>query len=276
MSFRTIHLGLVVDDAPIAYGVADYAVSFCEREKAHLTVQLAVPLFDLPTGRILPLVHAVVDEVNEERLTKAKAAQDHVETSARLAGTTVDCRIVQKPYVETRDTFVAAARMSDLVILCRPTALLSSEQGIIEGVFFSSGRPVLVVPPDWTRGAAFNRIVIAWDGGPQAARAVGDAMPLLEKAEEVEIVCITPDVRKSMAGGDLAQHLVRHCRALKLTELPTVFDDIGMTLRNHLSTITPDLLVMGAYAHSRLFQLILGGVTDSMVGDATLPVLYSH
>jgi nucleotide-binding universal stress UspA family protein len=63
---------------------------------------------------------------------------------------------------------------------------------------------------------------------------------------------------------------------LKLTELPTVFGDIGMTLRNHLSTVTPDLLVMGAYAHSRLFQFVLGGVTDSMVGDATLPVLYSH
>jgi nucleotide-binding universal stress UspA family protein len=276
MSFRTIYLGLVVDDAPVAYGVADYAVSFCDREKAHLSVQLAVPVFDLPTGRILPLVHAVVDEVNGERLAKARAAQDHIETSARLAAVTVDCRIVQKPYADTRDVFVAAARMSDLVILCKPTALLSSEQGIIESVFFGSGRPVLVVPPDWTRGAVFRRIVIAWDGGAQAARAVGDAMPLLEKAEEVEIVCITPDAKKSVAGGDLAQHLARHCRVLKLTELQATFGDPGMTLRNHLSTVTPDLLVMGAYAHSRLFELVLGGVTDSMVGDATLPVFYSH
>jgi nucleotide-binding universal stress UspA family protein len=276
MAYRTIHLGLVIDDEPLSQVVADYALSFCDREKAHITAQLAVPILDLPSARLLPLVHAVIDEVNERRLDKATAERERIEVSARLAGVMTDCNIMQQHYIQIRDSFVAGARLSDLIILPRPTALLSSEQGIIEAILFGSGRPVLVVPPDWTRGSAFRRIVVAWDGGQYAARAIGDAMPLLAKADEVEIVCIGPDANKSMAGADLAQHLSRHCKMPKLTELQIEFGDAGRTLRDHLATVTPDLLVMGAYAHSRFLQFILGGVTSSMLSDATLPVFYSH
>jgi nucleotide-binding universal stress UspA family protein len=96
------------------------------------------------------------------------------------------------------------------------------------------------------------------------------------RAEEVEIVCIGPEGDKSAAGADFAQHLSRHCRNVKLTELPLTFNDAGRTLCDHGHTVTPDLLVMGAYAHSRLLQVVLGGVTDTMLRHAPVPVLYSH
>lgn len=276
MLYRTVHLALIVEDDPVPQAVADHAISFCERDGAHLSVHLAASVFHIPSGRLVPLVHAVVDQVNADRLAKANAERERVEASGRLAGLTMDCSVVQQPYQEVRASFIREVRQGDLVIMPRPNGMLSYDQSIVEGMIFGTGRPVLIVPVEWKRAAAYGRIVVAWDGGQRAARAVGDALPLLVRAEEVEIVCIGPEGDKSAAGADFAQHLSRHCRNVKLTELPLTFNDAGRTLCDHVHTVTPDLLVMGAYAHSRLVQFVLGGVTDTMLRDAPVPVLYSH
>ena len=276
MSFRTVHLGMIIHDAPPPLAVADYALAFCEGERAHLTAHVATPVIGWPGAQILPLLHAAIEQMNARRLERAEAERQRIEASALLLGITADCHVSQKPFAAIRSEFVAAARLSDLVILPRPAGILSSEQGLVEDVLFGSGRPVLVVPAEWTRGPIFDRIVVAWDGGQQAARAIGDAMPLLQRAKEVEIVCVSSDADKSAAGADLAQYLARQCSALKLTELPTVFADAGMTLRNHLATVTPDLMVMGAFAHSRFREFVLGGVTSTMLSEAKVPVFYAH
>ena len=276
MRYKTVHLVLVADEEQLAQSVADCAISFCEREDAHLSVHLAAPILDVPSGRLVPLVHAVLDQVNEERNAKANAERERNETTARLAGDTSDFSIVQKPYVQVRADFIFAGRQGDLIIMPRPIGALSFEQGIVEGMIFGTGRPVLVVPADWKPAPRFDRIVVAWDGGQRAARAIGDALPLLSRAAEVEVVCVTAEANKTAAGADLAQHLTRHCRNLKLTELQIMYNDAARTLSEHLHTVTPDLLAMGAYAHPRLLQFVLGGVTDTMLREAKVPVLYSH
>jgi nucleotide-binding universal stress UspA family protein len=276
MTYKTVHLALAVEDEPIPHSVADYALSFCDRERAHLSVHLAALVVDVPSGRLVPLVHAMLDVANEERLSKANVERERIETSARLSGITCDCEVVQKPYPQVRAELISTGRLGDLIIVQRPAGFLSFEKGIVEGIIFGTGRPVLVVPAEWKGAANFNRIVVAWDGGQKAARAVGDASPLLEKSTEVEIVCVTSEANKSAAGADLAQHLARHCGNIKLTELEITYNDAARTLNDHLHTVTPDLLVMGAYAHPRLLQFVLGGVTDTMLRGATLPVLYSH
>src|SRR3954469_10941976 len=110
MRYKTVHLVLIADEEPPAHSVADCAISFCEREYAHLSVHLAAPILDVPSGRIVPLIHAVLDQVNEERLARASAERERIETSARLAGVTWDFSIVQKPYVQARSEFISAGR----------------------------------------------------------------------------------------------------------------------------------------------------------------------
>jgi nucleotide-binding universal stress UspA family protein len=105
---------------------------------------------------------------------------------------------------------------------------------------------------------------------------VGDAMPLLARAEEIEIACVGPDKAQSVPGADLAQHLARHCPNVKLVEVPIIHADAGRTLIERLEISRPDLLVMGAYGHSRLVQFVLGGVTETMLEQAKVPVLYSY
>jgi nucleotide-binding universal stress UspA family protein len=98
-------------------------------------------------------------------------------------------------------------------------------------------------------------------------------MPLLTRAEGIEIVCVVPDTTKSVAGADLATHLARHCRNVTITNLPTLHGDVCRTLHSHAITMRANLLVMGAYAHPKVLQIVLGGVTSGVLSEAELPVL---
>ena len=276
MSVMTICLAMIAERETVATGAIDYAVAFAEQERAHLSCRIAPPEVNLPSARVLPMVRALVEQVNAERLAAAQALRAKVETAARLAGVPVDCEILSDHYLEAREKVVAGARASDYVVLPQAGGALSAETGLIEGVLFGCGRPAIVVPRQWTMGATAKRIVVAWDGGARAARAVGDAMDFLESAEEVEIVSVAPDGGKKLEGADLAEHLSRHCRRLKLTELPLAHADAGRTIRDYTETTRPDLLVMGAFAHSRLLQFVVGGVTSTMLGEAKVPVLYAY
>jgi hypothetical protein len=97
---------------------------------------------------------------------------------------------------------------------------IKSVWNMIEAMLFTSGRPIVIVPPDWERGARLEKVVIAWDGSGRAARAVGDAMPMLTRAEQVEIVYVSPGALKSIPSAGLSAHLARHCKKVTVAELP--------------------------------------------------------
>jgi nucleotide-binding universal stress UspA family protein len=225
---------------------------------------------------MIPLVRALVEEVNAERQAAARETESRITTAARLAGVVAETHIFQDLYAEMRDSLAAAARLSDVIILTKSPTFFSLERDLIETLLFTSGRPVIVVPSQLAHPIGFGKIVVAWDGSARAARAVGDAMPLLTKAAQVEVVCVTSEAGKSVAGADLANHLARHCRNVTLTELPLKHDDAARAIEEHLASTRADLLVMGAFANSRLLQFVLGGVTSSMLDRAEIPVLFSY
>lgn len=276
MTFKAVYFNSWVHEGRISWTALEYAIAFCESEKAHLTAHLISPPLVLPTAKIVPLVHALVDTVNTERHEKAELEKGEVMARARLKGVNLSCDLFEGPYSKARADFIATARLSDCIILPKPNGLLSLQRDFVETVLFGSGRPVIVVPNKWQKGPVFQRIAVAWDGGREAARAVGDAMPLLAKADEIEIVCATPEPRKNLSGADLARHLSRHYRTVRLTELPLLFADAGMTLRNYLSAAPPDLFVMGAYGHPRPLEFVMGGATSMILSEAQVPIFYSH
>jgi len=144
-------------------------------------------------------------------------------------------------------------------------------------VTFDSGRPVMTFPANYT-GSVFNgRAVVAWDGGRAAARALADAMQILEAEAEVEIVSVgRSPLADSMPGIDVATVLDRHDVKVILTELPREKRPIAETLVDHCEKIGASLLVMGAYEHSPLREGLIGGVTHDIALNAKLPVLMSH
>ena len=265
MAITSVLLALLAEDVSPPDAVMQYAVALCDRQRAHLSCKVITPTLDLPVGRLAPLAQAVVDELNDERRKRAEESIARLEAAALVSGVTTDARTIQAPYAVARAELITTSRATDLIILSQS-----------KGVLFGAGRPVLVVPADWENECQFKRIVVAWDGGARAARAVGDALPFIEMAEEVEVVCVADRDERSVAGADLTEYLARHCPRVRLTELAVRHDDAGWTLRDHVDYVKPDLVVMGAYAHARVIQFVIGGVTSQMLQYATTPVLYSY
>jgi nucleotide-binding universal stress UspA family protein len=121
-------------------------------------------------------------------------------------------------------------------------------------------------------------VLLAWDGGRTAARAVGDAMPFLEKAKQVEVVIVGAKPPKSdeVPGADLGEHLARHGITTTVKRITAPDNNVASTILSHAADSSADLIVMGGYGHSRLREFVLGGVTRGLLESMTVPVLMSH
>jgi nucleotide-binding universal stress UspA family protein len=170
------------------------------------------------------------------------------------------------------------ARLRDLTIVPVP-ADNDVDQWCAETVVFQSGRPVLIVPEDQQHTEAkLDAIAIAWDFSRTAARAVADAIPLLERAKTVRILCATNEksFNSSRASSELATHLSRHGISAIVDEVDAAGRAIGDVMTRFIAANQIDLLVMGAYGHSRFREFILGGATESMMSRPPVPTFLSH
>lgn len=149
-----------------------------------------------------------------------------------------------------------------------------------EQVVLTAGRPVLLVPyaGEWT--AIGRRVLVGWDASREATRAVNDALPLLRTAEQVTVLAIDPESSGAhhgeIPGADIALHLARHGVRATIERSTSGGIGIGNALLSRASDLAADLLVMGAYGHSRVRELLLGGATRTVLESMTVPVLMSH
>ena len=190
MAIKSVLLGFVSEEHAPSERVFTYALDFVAHFKAHLTIGFCVPKIEISVTLPVDPVRALVSGANSEREERAKSLADKHLAAARLAGVTASARIMHAAYPRARDQIVRAARVNDLTIVQRSAGALSLEKDLAEECLFNSGRPILTVPPDWTRRFALKKLMVAWDGSAQAARAVGDAMLLLAAAETVTVVSV--------------------------------------------------------------------------------------
>jgi len=137
---------------------------------------------------------------------------------------------------------------------------------------------VLVVPYIQKGGLKLDRAIVAWDGSRSAARAIGDAMPLLAKAKAVEVVIVASERPKSdeVTGADIGHHLARHGLKIEVKRIVATDTGVADTLLSHAADTAADFMVMGGYGHSRLREFVLGGATRGILSSMTMPVLMSH
>jgi nucleotide-binding universal stress UspA family protein len=169
------------------------------------------------------------------------------------------------------------ARVHDLTILDQSQGALDPARSLAEAALFDGGRAVLIVPAGLETFRC-KRAIIAWDGSAMASRAVASALPLLRASEQVEILTISgeKDLSHSAPGAQLAAHLAHHDIRVDVKALPVGTRSAADVLREQASMLDADLIVMGAFKHSRWRQWMLGGVTNSMLGESPKPVLMSH
>ncbi len=189
------------------------------------------------------------------------------------------------------DALTLHGRYADLLVLGQndpeeDNAWLNAE--VAEQVALQGGRPVLVIPYAGDLPDIGKRVLLGWNASREATRAMTDALPLLEKAERVILLTVNADASRRSSGGphtgshgdlpgaDCALYLARHGVQVEASHDPGVDIDTGNYLLSRATDLEADLLVMGAWGHARLRELILGGVTRTLMQHMTLPVLLSH
>ena len=151
---------------------------------------------------------------------------------------------------------------------------------VIEGALFSSGKPLLLVPEGSRPTLKPKRVLVAWDARLESSRAVRESLDMLKGADEVHLVMVDPIEDEyhhgQEPGADAAAYLARHGVKVTVDRLPSSNHSVADVLRRHAVDIAADLMVMGAYGHSRLRERIFGGVTKSMLEDPSLPILMAR
>jgi nucleotide-binding universal stress UspA family protein len=173
------------------------------------------------------------------------------------------------------------ARYADLTLIGPDIASDPTlRKQVLNGCLFESGRPILLLPASGKRTLKPKTIFLAWNSGVEAARAVQQSLELMVAAEEVRVVLVDP--RASIAvngeepGADIGTYLARHGVTVTVEQMPSAGRSVGAVLKQHAIDVSADLIVMGAYGHSRMRERLFGGVTKAMLDAPDVPVLMAH
>jgi nucleotide-binding universal stress UspA family protein len=280
MSWKTIAT-FVTDfgrDAP----ALDAAAALATREEAHLDVT-CIGIDPTQPETWLAGPQAVAVALPETLAETERMAEDLVaRVSARLSGT--GCRCSVRPALTQLmglNLVVAQeAQFADLVVAGRPygPGRGPAQVSIVEAALFAARAPVLVVPSA-DLPARFARVTLAWNDSPEALRAIRAGLPVIAAADAADIVIVDPPMHgpdRSDPGGRLAQALARHGARPEIRVLARTEPSLAGLLARAVRETGADLLVMGAYGHSRLRESILGGATRDTLETTEVPVLMMH
>lgn len=176
------------------------------------------------------------------------------------------------------DAVSHAARLADISVLASGSYYETEDwQNIRDATLFNSGRPVILIPPGGVNEQSFNRVVIAWKESVEAARAILAAEPFLQHAKETYLMTIGESAESTVSLQDTEQYLQLHYSELRTKVIPYSKSSItGDLLLDKTEELGGGLLVMGAYSHRRWRERIFGGVTESVLNAARMPVLLAH
>ncbi|WP_413205510.1 universal stress protein [Rhodospirillum sp. A1_3_36] len=276
-------------ESPLRIALTISKVHGCHVEGFHVMIDAAAAVPYVGEAMAGALVEDMVEAAEKDardRADKAKALFDKVTADMSVAqgGTPPGDGSATATWNETTgpepEQVALRGRVADLLVLGRPgpngepPSLLTLNAALLE-----SGRPVLVAPPQVSPTVG-SRVAIAWNGSAEAARAVLGAMPFLIAAEKVTVLIAEADDNDDAADAtahELETHLAWHGVKADVEVLRAgPGTKAGEAIIRACGSMNADLLVMGAYTHSRLRQLILGGVTRHILSNAEFPVLLSH
>lgn len=170
----------------------------------------------------------------------------------------------------------SAARLADLFIASAPYRSDKGWDVLVEAVLFGSGRATLLVPTGTPAARPVHRILVAWRDTRDAARALAEALPFVAGTSRVDIVIVDPDEADEAPAAGVARHLARHGAKAEVKRVASDGRTVAQAILDEAQRGAIDLIVMGAYGHTRLREWVLGGVTRDILQSTTVPVLAAH
>lgn len=263
-----------VDTASSAATRLDFAAKLAQQHGAHLTaLHVDTPPY-IPADIMGTGVGAdVIAWHREQRDRRLVSIREMIAQVQKRHGIAIEERVVTG---SIEPTVVEHSHYSDLIVASQPGDLLDLEQPLQPSpgnLVVSAGCPVLVVPSTGKDFSTGKNVMIAWKSCAEAARAVRGALPLLKQAKTVTVLSANVDTRdQRVAGADIATHLARHGVKVTVTPFTAPDMDVGSLLLARAADLGSDMIVMGGYGHSRLREMVLGGVTYHILKNQFIPV----
>ncbi len=251
---------------------------------ASLTVQLPQLSSDPKTWPAVigtfPLDYPqMMNETVAQSEANAAALAEAITQACAQMRVPLDLRRSLSTLFASADTLVDLARLHDLTILPVPETDAFG-RAYMEEALFGTGHPVLLLPSGKSARPLqrLQKVVVAWDFSREAARAMADALPILSRAARVHVVSVLGEkgIVTTSAPGDLEKYLDLHQVTYVIERISFDGGTIGERMMSYAGEMDADMLVMGAYGHSRLREFVLGGATRGILSDTRLPVLLSH
>ncbi len=262
--------------------ILDAAIMLTGDQDGYLIGLYVIPQYKINLFTGYDASPKVLENFRNAHLESANAIAEKLELKRKSQNISAKWRVVEAPTSDIAPVLVEHSRMADVVIAGQQDSANTErlEETLCEHLLMQSGRPVLQVPA----GAALRRlgrdVLVAWDGGRQATRAVFDALPVLRRAENVHLHWVDPpksaDDHAESALFEMAAALARHGVKVSSSESASGGLTVGEALLDQVSKKSCDLLVLGAYGHWRMREYVIGGTTRYVLRHCTVPVLMSH
>jgi nucleotide-binding universal stress UspA family protein len=252
------------------------ALTLAAQHEARLVGYYVVPTLLYSSYAMAQAPSNIIEDLRQRALAKARAAADGFNQACAKQGVAAEYRIGEgDPVILLAD----ASRSADVVVVAQPDrdegATLGAEW-VSEELVLSAACSVLVVPYAGKFDVIGRRVLIAWNDSREASRAVRDALPLLKRAEQVILLTVNPAAGDQIPGAEIAAYLAHHGVKVEASQTGAKDIDVADVLVSSVADLSADLLVMGAWGHSRFRELVLGGVTRDVLKQATVPLLMSH
>ena len=256
--------------------VQNAATTIAVEHNATLTGLSVVDNAPIPTY-VMPYAPVnMAESFIEDARVEAKKTGERVGAGESKSGVRTEWRYAEG---NIREVFAVHARYTDLIVLAQgagknvpPGPALNLPGDLV----LSAGRPILVVPWSWSGETIGKRVVVAWDASKEATRAMHDAMDILEKADAVKVLTVGPEETRHLPGAETAAHLSEHGVRAEADHVIERDLSTGEAIVQAARDFNADMIVSGAWGHSRVLETIMGGVTRYLLQHPPVPLFMSH
>lgn len=274
---RKLHLLLCSHPTPTSLAAIDYALALAKELGARLDASSPRVSIRKTSHWLAGAMMAGIARELEQRAAAAAAEMEtHFDARADKLGVPVSISHFPRHWPAQPGEAVWRGRTSDLCVL--PLSQDADHRLVVEDWLFHTGRPCLIYPNEETTPFSLDTVLLCWDFSRSAARAIADALPLMKQAKSVRMLTVRGE--KDLPFGDLRaplrDYLSAHAIDCAADEIDVKGTTIGRAILDHASSAGANLIVMGAFGHSRAREFLLGGATKGVLDSTAIPILMSH
>lgn len=280
MTYKTIMVCL--NEVDRIERLLDFAIEIADHQNAHILGLYVIPAVQIYPSVTIDVSSQVFDAYREFFKRHAQRVKDLFDSCMRRSGLRSEWCLVNGETPLVANAVIEHGMAADLIIASQVdrSDSFGVELDFVERLVMGLGRPLLLVPNATTSRTLRGKVLIGWNGTREAARAAFDAIPLLQQAEAVTITWVDPqktlEAPRTVPCAELATALTRHSVTTTAEGFPTAGLTAGQALKMRALDLGADLLVMGAYGHTRISEFVFGGATDFMLKNMPIPILMSH